>query len=333
MTATVLVTPRTKTKRREPLQPINMATSQTQARPASSAASGGTGRKGTRSSARLSLNSQERTDENGRTKRKGAFDEDVEGFQFSFKSKKAKPSVEPVPEVPQPAEDTVPKPSPRRGRPPKKRAEEKAELPAESKKRSAEAPSKKQSRGTAKVAAPEPEPEPPTDTRSTRKRDHLESIPSEKKRKKGRSRTSNANDHRNGYVSPEPHSTTATIALPMADTPVIQRNKEMRGAAKGSKGNRRSSLGMRGRRASSLIDSGASNALPHKEVNAADFYKHIAADLPEPRRMRQLLIWCATRAMGQKPSGSRSEDESARLAGKSGLCRRDGLDADLYQRV
>jgi kinetochore protein Mis13/DSN1 len=100
-----------------------------------------------------------------------------------------------------------------------------------------------------------------------------------------------------------------------------------------------------------LIDSGASNgeedfqlflrggvltgitALPHKEVNAADFYKHIAADLPEPRRMRQLLIWCATRAMGQKPSGSRSEDESARLAGKSGLCRRDGLDADLYQRV
>lgn len=275
----------------------------------------------------------------------------MEGFQFSFKSKKAKPSVEPVPEVPQPAEDTIPKPSPRRGRPPKKRAEEKAELPAESKKRSAEAPSKKQSRGTAKVAAPEPEPEPPTDTRSTRKRDHLESIPSEKKRKKGRSRTSNANDHRNGYVSPEPHSTTATIALPMADTPVIQRNKEMRGAAKGSKGNRRNSLGMRGRRASSLIDSGASNgeegfqrflrggvltgitALPHKEVNAADFYKHIAADLPEPRRMRQLLIWCATRAMGQKPSGSRSEDESARLAGKSGLCRRDGLDADLYQRV
>lgn len=31
--------------------------------------------------------------------------------------------------------------------------------------------------------------------------------------------------------------------------------------------------------------------------------------------MRQLLIWCGTRAMGDKPSGSRSEDESARLAG------------------
>ena len=56
-------------------------------------------------------------------------------------------------------------------------------------------------------------------------------------------------------------------------------------------------------------------ALPHKKVDTAEFYKHIAADLPEPRRMRQLLIWCGTRAMGDKPSGSRSEDESARLAG------------------
>jgi kinetochore protein Mis13/DSN1 len=42
-----------------------------------------------------------------------------------------------------------------------------------------------------------------------------------------------------------------------ADTPVITRNKEMR---KGNKdGHRRSSTGLRGRRASSLIDSGMSN--------------------------------------------------------------------------
>lgn len=32
--------------------------------------------------------------------------------------------------------------------------------------------------------------------------------------------------------------------------------------------------------------------------------------------MRQLLIWCATRAIGNKPSGSRSEDQSARLAAR-----------------
>lgn len=47
------------------------------------------------------------------------------------------------------------------------------------------------------------------------------------------------------------------IMLPFADTPVITRNKEMR---KGNKdGHRRSSTGLRGRRASSLIDSGMSN--------------------------------------------------------------------------
>ena len=48
------------------------------------------------------------------------------------------------------------------------------------------------------------------------------------------------------------------IALPFADTPVIRRNKAMREGKVGS-GERRSSLGMRGRRASSLIESGTSN--------------------------------------------------------------------------
>lgn len=48
------------------------------------------------------------------------------------------------------------------------------------------------------------------------------------------------------------------IALPFADTPVIRKNKAIR-EGKGGKGERRSSLGLRGRRASSLIDSGNSN--------------------------------------------------------------------------
>lgn len=47
------------------------------------------------------------------------------------------------------------------------------------------------------------------------------------------------------------------IALPFADTPIIKRNKEMRKASADS--NRRSSSGMRGRRASSLIDEGRGN--------------------------------------------------------------------------
>ena len=51
-------------------------------------------------------------------------------------------------------------------------------------------------------------------------------------------------------------SDSTKIALPFADTPIIRRNKQMRRDA--SSGTRRSSLGMRGRRASSLIDTGKS---------------------------------------------------------------------------
>ena len=55
------------------------------------------------------------------------------------------------------------------------------------------------------------------------------------------------------------------IALPFADTPIIRRNKEMRKGAE--TGHRRSSLGNRGRRASSLIDSGKSNGTPSETCN------------------------------------------------------------------
>ncbi len=118
------------------------------------------------------------------------------------------------------------------------------------------------------------------------------------------------------------------IALPFADTPIIRRNKEMR---KGVDNGRRSSLGNRGRRASSLIDSGKSNgnsssspdsfimlieilALPHDKVDSSEFYKHIESGLPEPRRMKQLLMWCGTRTLMEKPS-STSETYHAGFAG------------------
>ncbi|PYI07940.1 hypothetical protein BO78DRAFT_406202 [Aspergillus sclerotiicarbonarius CBS 121057] len=340
MTVTVLASSTTKAKRREPLLAIDMATSQAQARPAAPGRSGGR-----RTSARLSLNKQDRSEEKlsaAEKKRKAVFEEDIEGFQFSrITTKKAKPSENK--KAPSPVPEEPPQPSPRRGRPPKKRVEEKKSEPvAEPKKKQTEGTGKRKTRGAAKAAAtqvelepqPEPQPQPePTKrpTRSTRKHDQAEVVPLEKKRRKGRPSNSRSDARQqqhpppqpqpqpvNGFVSPEPQQsgTATTIALPLADTPVIQRNREMRGKKSVKGGNRRSSLGMRGRRASSLIDSGASNALPHKKVDTADFYKHIAADLPEPRRMRQLLIWCGTRAMGDKPSGSRSEDESARLAAR-----------------
>lgn len=112
------------------------------------------------------------------------------------------------------------------------------------------------------------------------------------------------------YGSPSSAS-HQTIALPFSDTPIINRNKELRR----KNGQRRSSVGMRGRRASSLIDNGHS-ALPHREVDAAEFYKHIEAEgLPEPRRMRQLLMWCGERALSEKPPHG-SANSSALLGGK-----------------
>ncbi|RDW62597.1 hypothetical protein BP5796_10899 [Coleophoma crateriformis] len=95
-------------------------------------------------------------------------------------------------------------------------------------------------------------------------------------------------------------STQSTlISLPCSDTPVINRNKELR---KKGGGQRRSSLGMRGRRASSLIDNGHS-ALPHREVEMREFYKHIESDgLSEPRRMKMLLMWTGERVLPEKPS-------------------------------
>lgn len=94
------------------------------------------------------------------------------------------------------------------------------------------------------------------------------------------------------------------IALPFSDTPIQNRNKEFRKKG-GASGGRRSSLGMRGRRASSLIDNGQS-ALPHREVDPAQFYKYISAEgLSEPRRMKQLLIWCGERALSEKPRGGK----------------------------
>jgi hypothetical protein len=70
------------------------------------------------------------------------------------------------------------------------------------------------------------------------------------------------------HVAKKRDGAATKIMLPFADTPVITRNKEMR---KGSKdGHRRSSTGLRGRRASSLIDSGMSNGeLRHGVVPSA----------------------------------------------------------------
>ena len=65
-----------------------------------------------------------------------------------------------------------------------------------------------------------------------------------------------------------------------------------------------------------MADEGGT-ALPHAKVEVRDFYKHIESEsLPEPKRMRQLLTWCATRALSEKQMGAAFEDVSAIQAGK-----------------
>ncbi|OQE15996.1 hypothetical protein PENFLA_c029G02388 [Penicillium flavigenum] len=325
MTVAVLATTTTKTKRLEPLGTIAMAAPKTQSRPA--AASAGTGKAKERGTTRLSASKQELENSNKLGKRTAVtYEEDAEGFQFALlPSKKPRPSIEAIRENPHSdVENAPPKSTPKRGRPRKKQTGETTSSAVPEKGESVELPTRRPTRGTAKTTHTEPEFEPTNAIRSSRTRDSPEHQPETKKPKKAgrppKAKKQAQVSELNGYNSPAQPPEGTKVALPVADTPVIQRNKEFRGGKgdKSEKGRRRSSLSMRGRRASFLIDSGTSNALPHREVGTADFYKHIADDgIPEPRRMRQLLIWCATRAIGEKPSGgSNSDDQSARLAAR-----------------
>ncbi|KAK2469505.1 hypothetical protein H9L39_18776 [Fusarium oxysporum f. sp. albedinis] len=162
--------------------------------------------------------------------------------------------------------------------------------------RSGEAQEKEASQ-PAPSSIPEPEPEPQPETvPEAAPASRVDGAP--KKRGSGAKPTRPPPDW-DKSLQREPPVQSATITLPMSDTPIINRNKEMR--KKGGNSNRRSSLGNRGRRASSLIGSGQT-AIPHREVNPADFYKHIEAEgLTEPRRMKQLLTWCGERALAGKP--------------------------------
>ncbi|KAG8626299.1 hypothetical protein KVT40_005244 [Elsinoe batatas] len=111
--------------------------------------------------------------------------------------------------------------------------------------------------------------------------------------------------------------TPKRIDLIESETPVIRRNKAMRQTTADT-GSRRSSAGLRGKRASSLIDAGTSSALPHTEVETREFYKHISQDLVEPRRMKQLLVWCGSRALGEKRlEGEGAEEGQARHAART----------------
>jgi kinetochore protein Mis13/DSN1 len=200
---------------------------------------------------------------------KAAYDEDDDGFQFSRRTSKrtskaqAVPAPEPIPEEPPAksarAQDPLPaKPSARR----KKTTTTVVELQVSD--------SQKRRRSTRLSGDREelevrPKAAEPAAAKRTKK-----SAPLDKERRKQITPVPEAQpEQKSAFVGAKtPTQNELTVAkkrdpnaqrimLPFADTPVITRNKEMR---KGSKdGHRRSSTGLRGRRASSLIDSGMSN--------------------------------------------------------------------------
>lgn len=284
------------------------------------------------------------------------YDEQDGDFLFTRGSKRVKTTpVEQVPE-PEPEPEPVPVARPARrsvGRPPKsssnsskKRATTPPPPPAEEKKTKAAAPAQRRTSKRNSVQPPSP---PATSqaeedltvpkTRGRRKKEpplkthHEEEVPPP--RINGARAAARDNPRlrqprevvmeeeggatpigrdRSGAGSEAKSFDSRQIALPFSDTPIINRNKEMRKKG-GASGARRSSLGMRGRRASSLIDNGHS-AIPHREVDPSEFYKHIEADgLSEPRRMKQLLTWCGERALSEKPPHG-THGSSAILGGK-----------------
>jgi kinetochore protein Mis13/DSN1 len=111
----------------------------------------------------------------------------------------------------------------------------------------------------------------------------------------------------------EDMSGEAVVPVPERETPMIRKNKQLREAQ------RRSSLGMRGQRASSSLGRGEISesstdlpgfmlfawtvlidpGIPHPTVESATFWKHIIPTLPEPIRARHLLVYCAKRALDE----------------------------------
>jgi Mis12-Mtw1 protein family. len=183
----------------------------------------------------------------------------VDGFQFTRPSgpKKARPSITGRIAAETIEEEPTQQKSPKRGRPAKSRTEVTVNGATEDSTRVNGAAKGKGRRRSSRIMSTEPERGSEEPSRPTRKFDDIGSLPAEPKKKRGRPSKSGTTN--NTFMSPEPSQPgTSKIALPVADTPVIRRNKEMR-TEKAKKGQRRSSLGMRGRRASSLIDSGASN--------------------------------------------------------------------------
>lgn len=85
---------------------------------------------------------------------------------------------------------------------------------------------------------------------------------------------------------------------------------QLAGPSKRSKpGNRRrSSYYNRGKRLSSIGN--GFEGLPHDGVNPDDYYKLLNSDLPEPQRMRQLLVWTMRKRLQEEEQRTTNDDQT-----------------------
>ena len=183
------------------------------------------------------------------------YDEEDEGFTFtrarSKRTKAAPPAEPPDPEVQQ-----KPKPAPNRAR---RKAKDAGSPVAAAEQESA--PRRRSARNSGERIAAEPAELHVPKKRSkpgTSRAQQNARKPDENPREEDGDQVELVGGPKRTPVPAEVTKEPTKIALPFADTPIIRRNQEMR---KGSDSSRRSSLSMRGRRASSLIDSGTSNGM------------------------------------------------------------------------
>ena len=176
------------------------------------------------------------------------YDEESDGFVFTrTRAKKTKvaeaPKEQPIPEAQEEPALAPPKKPRRRSRVSAGVvAEGKPEVP-----KKAGRPPRRSARNSGGSTNDDP---PPLEVK--KKRTRKSDLDEDESR--GRSKPGQ-DDRENVTLQIAKSSEISKIALPFADTPIIRRNKAMRAES----GQRRSSLGNRGRRASSLIDSGRSS--------------------------------------------------------------------------
>lgn len=216
-----------------------------------------------------------KTATNNSKKRKAQYDEEDDGFKFSrVKKRKATPPLSAVTEH-VPEETALSKPAAgntqlnARNQQPAKNGEAQSPKRPTKKRMSFSTPTKKDhqpvrrsKRLSSEVDPRESSPHSPKALQKlkpvkVRKEKNAKHRPPAEDGLQSASDNAVTSQQTSNQPEDESHAPTK-IALPFADTPVISRNKAMR-QDRASKGERRSSLGLRGRRASSLIESGTSN--------------------------------------------------------------------------